>query len=197
MDSNIKQIQLVPGKGGEEQDGGTRKRGQKKAKTFKIGSITKEGGGGTSPGTMTQLAASQLPGNLANPAQPVVGRNSALTQAGAPVPAQAAGAPVKVVLAAAKKKKGVLLAAAKPAVAPTHGTRHKKSFARKINVSISGLSKKIHRAKTIRHKARKDTIEQIKKELEKAGLIKAGSKAPEEMLRQMYADFMTLKNRAL
>ena len=201
MDSNIKQIQLVPGKGGEEQDGGTRKRGNKKAKTFKIGSITKEGGGGTSPGTMTQLAASQLPGNLANPAQPVVGRNSALTQAGAPLkieaPVQAAGAPVKVVLAAAKKKKGVLLAAAKPASAPIHGTRHKRHTARKIHVSIAGLSKKIHRAKTIRHKATKDSIEHVKKELEKAGLIKAGSKAPEDMLRQMYADFMTLKNRAL
>ena len=137
MDPKIKHIQLVPGKGSEEdqdQDG-TRKRGRRKPKTFKIGMITKEGGGGTSPGTMTQLAASQLPGTLSVATVPVVGRNSALTQIGAPVssvgiqaPAsvgmqasvQAAGAPVKVVLAAAKKKKGVLLAAAKPEIGRAH-----------------------------------------------------------------------------
>jgi hypothetical protein len=33
--------------------------------------------------------------------------------------------------------------------------------------------------------------------LETAGLIKAGSKAPETILRQMYTDFQVLKQRAL
>jgi hypothetical protein len=40
-------------------------------------------------------------------------------------------------------------------------------------------------------------IEKLKKELETAGLIKAGSKAPEIILRQMYTDFQVLKQRAL
>jgi hypothetical protein len=117
----------------------------------------------------------------------------------------ASATPVKVVLAAAKKKKpGVVLASAKPAAgvglkkvvaAPAAGhTRHK---ARKIKVSMKTLRKKIHRAKTIRKSAEGASLEQIKKELQKAGILKADSKAPEGILRQMYADFMTLKSRAL
>jgi len=130
------------------------------------------------------------------PAHEPVGVNSPATQVGAPV--QTAGAEkVKVVLAEAKKKKaGVVLAAAKvlPPAAPK--TRKAKP-ARKVRVSMAGLSRKINKAKTIRHKATMDTIEDIKKELQKAGLIKKESKAPDTMLRQMYADFMMLKKRAL
>jgi hypothetical protein len=108
------------------------------------------------------------------------------------------------VLAAPKKKGKVVLAAAAPKVAAaSHAaaaaakTRRVMRGARKIRVSMTSLSKKIHRAKTIRHKATADSIADIKKTLHKAGLIKADSKAPETVLRQMYADFMTLKNRAL
>jgi hypothetical protein len=102
---------------------------------------------------------------------------------------------VKVVLAAPKKKSKVVLAAAK---APTpHGKTKKNKAARKVRVSMAGLSRKINAAKTIRMKATEDKIADIKKALEKAGLIKAGSKAPDTMLRQMYADFMMLKKRAL
>jgi hypothetical protein len=247
-DPNVKQIRLVAGTGatGEEgdsllQEGGegqTRKRGRgggRRAnhKTFKIGSITKEGGGSTSPGTMTQLAASHVPGGVTAAASAsAVGVDSALTQKGAPVggggggggagaaaasAAPAPTAPVKVVLAAPKKggSKVVLAAAAAPklaghgsgsggAAAPSGGgstaaktRKHKGGAARKIRVSMSSLSKKIHRAKTIRHKAKDDSLAEVKKALHKAGLIKAESKAPETVLRQMYADFLTLKSRAL
>ena len=238
-DPNIKQVRLVQVKGvaateegGEDdsfegQEGGaagTRKRvsgGRKRMnhKTFKVGVITKEGGGSTSPGTMTQLAASRVPGPAAAAAVQAVGVDSALTQRGAPVgggkaaaasPAPTAApvvggavASVKVVLAAPKKKGKVVLAAAAAPKAPVVAgaaaakTRKHKGGARKIKVSMSSLSKKIHRAKTIRHKATEDTIAEVKKALHKAGLIKADSKAPEPILRQMYADFMTLKNRAL
>jgi len=37
----------------------------------------------------------------------------------------------------------------------------------------------------------------VKKTLVEAKLIKADSKAPESVLRAMYADYMMLKNRAL
>jgi hypothetical protein len=217
-DPNVKQIKLTMGGGatGLQQDeqeagggAGTRKRGSGSGrrgtakKKFEISSITKEGGGGTSPGTLTQLSASHNPGDPKLPAP--VGINSPLTQQGSPVlPTGGAGTgskahtPVKVVLAAAKKKSKVVLAAAKPAAAAQRPAKTRKvSAARKIRVSMSSLSKKIHKARTIRHDASKSTIETIKKALQKAGLIKADSKAPETMLRQMYADFMTLKNRAL
>ncbi len=222
-DPNVKQIKLTVGgvaTGLQEGDAaaGTRKRGHgggggrrgTAKKKFEISSITKEGGGGTSPGTMTQLAASHNPGDPRLPAP--VGVNSPLTQQGSPL--QSAGSkaaadakapadskahtPVKVVLAAAKKKSKVVLAAAKPVAAAARPAKTRKvSAARKIRVSMSSLSKKIHKARTIRHDASKSTIDTIKKALQKAGLIKADSKAPETMLRQMYADFMTLKNRAL
>jgi len=190
-DPNIKQIRLV---GGTE-TATTRKRGGGRKGTRKMEmptNITKDGGGSTSPGTMTQLASTRVeptPGS----AQPV-GRNSPLTQTAAPL--QSAGSqPVKVVLAAPKKKSKVVLAAAK---APTpHGKTKKNKAARKVRVSMAGLSRKINAAKTIRMKATEDKIADIKKALEKAGLIKVGSKAPDTMLRQMYADFMMLKKRAL
>jgi len=188
-DPTIKNIQLTGGVSTEM--GSTRKKkGKGVNKTFKI----ERGGGSTSPGTLVQLTASSLPGSPDAP-EPV-GRNSPLTAKGAPV--QTAGKaeqPVKVVLTAPKKKGRVVLAPAKPAVAPAK-TR-KISQTKKVRVTISNLSKKINKAKEIRKVATETTLEELKKVLHKAGLIKADSKAPDTMLRQMYADYMTLKGRAL
>lgn len=202
-DPNIKQIKLTPT---EPQQGGTRKRAKTPKKKFELPTVSKEGGGSTSPGTMTQLATSHVTTPIKTPDP--VGVNSPLTQVGTPVVKQSAGAkptpvqpvkqtagaPVKVVLGELKKKPKVVLAAAK-AKAPVQ-TRKNKA-ARKVRVSMVSLSRKIHRATDIRKKASEDKIEEIKKALQKAELIKADSKAPEIMLRQMYADFMMLKKRAL
>ena len=231
----MKTIQLVGGGtgGASDEGGGTRKKGARKGprKTYKVGdsspTVIKEGGGSTSPGTITQISASHIPGTPGAP-EPV-GVNSPLTAVGAPV--QSAGkrvaegkraaatsptasavravsavtavtavtaVPMKVVLAAAKKKKGkVILAAAKASGAMNAAKTRKVSQAKKVRVTISSMSKKIHKAKEIRKAASDTTLEDIKKALHKAGLIKGDSKAPEQMLRQMYADFMTLKGRAL
>jgi hypothetical protein len=118
-----------------------------------------------------------------------------LTAVGAPVsPTGGAATPVKVVLTQSRKKK-VLLAAPKK-VAPAHeGAKHKT--AKKIHVNLKGLGSGLRRAKTIRKKASKHTLEEIKKALVEAKLIKAESKAPEGILRQMYADYMVLKKKAL
>jgi len=190
-DPNIKQIQLVSS---GPQEGGTRKREKKPKKKFEIPSVTKTGGG-VSPGTMTQLVSSHVP-SAEKPVEPV-GVNSALTQKVIPAiqKAGAASNPVKVVLGQIKKASKVVLAAAKGSKPSTH-TRKNKA-ARKVRVSMVALSRKIGKAKDIRTKASGDKIEEVKKALQKAGLIKAESKAPETMLRQMYADFMMLKKRAL
>ena len=187
-DPNIKQITLV-----KTQEAGGRKGSKRKTVKKMELPITKEGGGGTSPGTITQIVSSHVPTTPGSP-EPI-GINSNLTKVGAPVQtAGKASNPVKVVLAAAKKKK-VVLAAAKPVV-PAPKTRKAKA-ARKVRMSMTGLSRKIKVAKTIRQKATGDTIDEIKKALVKAALIKTDSKAPEPMLRQMYADYMMLKKRAL
>ena len=84
-------------------------------------------------------------------------------------------------------------------VARKHPHSHAKTqkVARRIRVSVSGLNKRVNRAKTIKKESQVMPIEKLKKELETAGLIKAGSKAPETILRQMYTDFQVLKQRAL
>jgi len=193
-DPNIKNIKLVPGLATE---GGKSRKNQKKGvrKTFKIDrGQDQEGAGSTSPGTLTQLSASHV---AASPgAKEPVGVDAPLTSKGAPAggaekPAQK---PMKVVLAAAKKKERVVLA---PAKVTTPGKTRKVSRAKKVRVTISNLSKKIDKAKEIRKTAADSTVDEVKKALHKAGLIKADSKAPETMLRQMYADYMTLKGRAL
>jgi hypothetical protein len=191
-DPNIKQIKLVSS--GPQEGGATRKRPKQPKKKFEMPAITKEGGGSTSPGTMTQLASTRVP-PVEKPVEPV-GVNSALTQNGKELTQKAGAAsnPVKVVLGELKKKPKVVLAAAKTKLAPQ--TRKVKA-ARKVRVSMIALSRKIGKAKDIRTKASGDKIDDIKKALQKAGLIKAESKAPETMLRQMYADFMMLKKRAL
>ena len=40
-------------------------------------------------------------------------------------------------------------------------------------------------------------IEKVKEALKNANLIKETTKAPESILRQMYSDYLLLKNRAL
>jgi hypothetical protein len=177
-DPNIKQITLVSGSGSSDQLGGKRRRTAKKKK-FEL-----DGGG----------SASHVPGTTANAVEPV-GVNSNLTKVAAPLQVAGKPEPTKVVLAAAKKKSKVVLAAAKPIVQAVK-TRKNKT-ARKVRMSMAGLSRKIKVARTIKEKAKADTIDDIKKALVKATLIKADSKAPEQMLRQMYADYMMLKKRAL
>lgn len=192
MDPNIKMIQLTGGLtvGG---DGKSRKKGKKtERKTFKVG---QEGAGGTSPGTLTQLDASRVPGPDPKLPEPV-GVNAPLTAVGAPL-TQSAGkkdVPIKVVLGAAKKK-AVVLAAAKPKLGDSKTKKISRS--KKVRVTISNLGKKINKAKEIRKVATDTGIEEVKKALQKAALIKPGTKAPDAMLRQLYADFMMLKGRAL
>lgn len=231
----MKQIQLIPGKGvegGATSSGGrapkvAQQRRSRKQRKLQVGGeegapasgapaaatlkVSKEGGGATSPGTLVQLAATHTP-SVPGGRDPV-GVNAPLTSKGAaagggtpiggtPTPAK----PIKVVLAASKKKKSkVMLAAPAAAHAPvitgpsTHRatTRKVPSHARKIKVSMKTLRRKINKAKTIRKSAADTPLDQVKKELHKAGVLKADSKAPEPILRQMYADFMTLKSRAL
>ena len=145
--------------------------------------------GGSSPGTVTQLRDDPGVPVIAEPvasvapASPITG--------GALVKREQTPGPVKVVLDAPKKKPVVL----QPKVVATERKTRKAS--RSIRVSVSGLGKRLHRAKTIRKDAGSLDLVEIKKALQKAALVKADTKAPESILRQMYADYMMLKDRAL
>ena len=190
--------------------GGTRKRRKRStasSETMKIGKETQKGG--TSPGTTLQIEANRAPGGAEPP--PAAFKNSTdtalakTTTDSSPAPAkgivQVAGAkPVKVILEKKKKPTRVVLAPTKVRklnpVAPVTQAKTRK-VAKKIRMSLNGFGKRVTRANTIRVDAKKQKIEDVKKILVDAKLIKAESKAPEGVLRQMYADYMTLKNRAL
>jgi hypothetical protein len=71
---------------------------------------------------------------------------------------------------------------------------------RKIRVHLSGLKKRITHAKTIHHDSRSKSIDEIRKLLEDARLVKPakdGKKVPESVLRDIYKDYMLLRGRAL
>jgi hypothetical protein len=159
--------------------------------------------GGTSPGTIVQLQANRAPDavptvNSAKPSEATALAKNTTNSAPAPVAANAA--PVKVILTGGKKQSKVLLAPAKvrklPGVAQAPVARTRK-IAKRIRMSLGGFGKRVTRANTIKKEATKQSLDTLKKTLVEAKLIKADSKAPEGVLRQMYADYMVLKNRAL
>lgn len=159
-------------------------------------------GGGTSPGTLDQLASSHVPGSEASKA---IGIASRFTADSAPVGKLApssgseltgGGAKVKVVLSKTHKKSKVILGPAKVKLHAANPSKYKKTV-KKLNVNISGLTRKLHKAKRIHNGVTKQTLGEVKRALEKAGLIKEDSKAPEDILRRMYSDYMVLKKRAL
>lgn len=162
--------------------------------------------GGTSPGTIVQIQANKAPDAPAlgpdTVSQAKASNASALVKTStnsAPASASVGGKqPVKVILAAGKKKgTKVILSPAKVkklSGAPVNKTR---KVAKKIRMSLHGLGKRVTRANNIRKDASKQPIADVKKTLVTAKLIKADSKAPEDILRKMYSDYMMLKNRAL
>ena len=220
-DPNTKQVKITGGAAAalepstyETMEGGKRNNKSRNKRNPRVNAM-KDGGGSTSPGTIVQLASTHVPGPPIN----VTGVASNLSMKGATVAAEAPSISLtggKRVIAGtagaaaagtaetpvAKDQKVVL----KPKVSKVvlgakitkkvHHTKRNKTI-KKVAVSLGGLSSKLSRAKTIRNKASKHTLEEVKRDLTKAGLIKADTKAPEDVLRSMYADFMLLKKRAI
>jgi hypothetical protein len=136
------------------------------------------------------------PSNLAKltnsaPAAPLAGGSTATSSK-----------PVKVILGPKAAKSQVILSPKKPSVVTTTTTTTNtnaktRKHAKKIRMSLGGFGKRVTRANKIRFDAKKQGIEEIKKILKEAKLVKDTTKAPEAVLRSMYSDFMMLKSRAL
>jgi hypothetical protein len=106
--------------------------------------------------------------------------------------------PVKVVLGPKAAKSQVILTPKKPVtVATATATSRTRKHAKKIRMSLGGFGKRVTRANKIRFDAKKQGIEEIKKILKEAKLVKETTAAPESVLRAMYSDYMMLKGRAL
>lgn len=69
--------------------------------------------------------------------------------------------------------------------------------ARRIKLNVSNLTHRFTRAKKVKDETEKKSMESVREYLVQKGVIQAKSKAPEKMLRSMYADFMLLKDQAL
>jgi len=171
----------------------------KGSKTRRRRSTAQEGG--TSPGTMNQLASTRVPPTVnAPPATPSQPSNLAkvTNSASAPLAGGSSSKPVKVILGPKAAKSQVILSPKKPSVLATATTNAKtRKHAKKIRMSLGGFGKRVTRANKIRFDAKKQGIEEIKKILKDAKLVKDTTKAPEAVLRSMYSDFMMLKSRAL
>jgi hypothetical protein len=85
----------------------------------------------------------------------------------------------------------------KKAEAPKQLKKHQTRKVRKVTLGISTLHKRITRAKKLHKKVKEMPIDKLKEKLVKGGLIKANSKAPPTLLRQMAADAETLNKKAL
>jgi len=72
---------------------------------------------------------------------------------------------------------------------PGGGTRK----ARKIHIRVKGVTSRLAKAKKAKKIAMSAPLSQVKAKLESASVIKKGSKAPEHMLRNMYADLLITK----
>ncbi len=104
----------------------------------------------------------------------------------------------RLVLAPPKRKTRIALKAKKGGSAsglsdvppmPGGGTRK----ARKIHLRVKGVTSRLAKAKKAKKQAMSAPLSQVRSRLEHAGVIKKGSKAPEHMLRNMYADLLITK----
>jgi hypothetical protein len=77
-------------------------------------------------------------------------------------------------------------------VPPMPGGAHTRK-ARKIHLRVKGVTARLAKAKKAKKQAMAAPIGEVRSRLEGAGVIKKGSKAPESMLRNMYADLLITK----
>lgn len=115
----------------------------------------------------------------------------------------------KLVLAPSSKKKtrcGIVLAPPSEGKRPVRigssllSKRIGGPGTRKIKVQLSNMKKRITTAKVIHKDSKEKSIGEIRSLLEKAKLIrpvKPGKEVPEDVLRNIYKDYLLLRNKAL
>lgn len=114
-----------------------------------------------------------------------------------PAPVKSGGS--RIVLAEPKRKTRIALKAKKNMKGGECATgsclvggAHTKK-ARKIHIRVKGVTSRLAKAKKAKKQAMAASISEIRSKLEAARVIKKGSKAPDAMLRNMYADLLITK----
>ena len=155
-----------------------------------------------SPGTEDQLVSTRVPGTDSSHA---VGFSSKMTEEGAPIGAIAPAAAAAVI--GGSKEPKVHLAKtykkAKVVLAPSAQTKKKgkteakKKSVKMLKMNLTGFTRKLKKASGIHKSAKEKTLKEIKDILIKMELVNKETKAPEDVLRQIYSDVETMKKRAL
>jgi hypothetical protein len=144
----------------------------------------KQKGGDLTSGVI-QLRSSEAPTLPGSP--PAVGVVSGISPE---QPAPVGGG--RIVLAPPKRKTRIALKA-KKVNGPAHSGGAPTRKARKIHLRVKGVTSRLAKAKKAKKMAMAAPISEVKTRLESAGVIKKTSKAPEPMLRTMYADLLITK----
>ena len=211
--SDVKQIQIT---GGAELTGGTRRRRKGAAKQDRGLQVQKGGSdsvvsySGSMDGATAGASTNCIKGYLNpmimsgsapldqafKPLVPLAELSKTIPVAGAAFPSGQAGGSGgssatttfkrKVELRKAPPSKKVQLHSKKPG--QKHVAIKPKRKTRKIVLGLVSLERRQTRAKKISQRMKEMPIETLKKQLVEQGLIKAGSKAPESILRQIAAD---------
>lgn len=178
--------------------GGAGKTRRKQPRKY---TIVREGGA-MSPGTEDQLVSTRVPGTDSSHA---VGFSSKMTEEGAPIGAIAPAAAAAVI--GGSKEPKVHLAKtykkAKVVLAPSAQTKKKgkteakKKSVKMLKMNLTGFTRKLKKASGIHKSAKEKTLKEIKDILIKMELVNKETKAPEDVLRQIYSDVETMKKRAL
>lgn len=114
--------------------------------------------------------------------------------------AQAGGKDHKHIKVELKKKttaKKVHLNPKKADASKHSSKKHQTRKARKVSIGVSSFHKRITRAKKLHKTAKEMPLDKLKEKLIKGGLIKANSKAPESVLRQIAGDAEVVAKKAL
>ena len=163
--------------------------GMKDAATHAAGAY-----GQTAQGVTPMTSSGTLTSQIIPPAQMPMDPVGSKGAVGLAQTAMAGGAQQqRVELKAPRHKTRVALRAPRKLRALTAGPvgGAKTHKVRKIGLSLKKISKKLRKAHKTAKKAAIMSIDTIKDTLVKAGLLKGGSKAPEALLRKMYADYKT------
>ena len=155
---------------------------------------------GSNPQDATKLHVPAVNANLAAGIAPMPATPATTLQTAPPLQGQGQGQGQgqtggKLTLVPAKKKtQGRVI------LAPPASKKSRIRETRKIRVQLSGLKKRMTKAKAIHKDSREKSIAEVRKLLEDAKLVKPpkeGKSVPDSVLRDIYKDYLLLRNRAL
>jgi len=144
-------------------------------------------------------SASSASASPASPASAPMQRASPASPASHAVPDQTGGAvkSFKVELKRRATAKKVHLQPKKAEGQKPVGKKAGTKRARRVTLGLSSLHKRVNRAKKMTRKVKEMPLETLRQQLIQKKLIKASSKAPESVLRQIAADSQIVAGKAL